>query len=710
MISEGIVWNKYVRLTPGRIRLKVPGLKRNDYLSERILDALENTAGIDQVVINLLTGTMLVHYDENFILGQQIIICVDNHRQKYDYPAPFQEQFSPMITGRANKIFLIASALVLLSAKRKIFGPSALSSSIILNNTATVIGLIIGFPLFLWGLKHPHLTKRRGYDSAINAITFTLLFLEESLTGLLLMLFVNYSKIIMALDFIRTNQIIARVGKLPERVWVVNNETELAVPLDKLEKGDIVLVRSAEIIPIDGKVVDGAAVVDESQITGITKPINKKTGSRVFAGTEILDGTLKIIVEQTGSHTQLRKLIRSSVQKNNRLDEAIFQDRINLMIYISLIAAGGIYWLTGSLNRSLAILLAASPSAAALAVPAANGVAIGKALQRGIYVKDGKNLLRASQVDTLVLDKIPSLMQTETSIQEVIVINKDYSESDILRIAAAVEGIADNSLIEAIRARGYHTHFGPISAGGETEFIPKLGFRAKTKGKKILLGTKSLMLEEKVNIKRAENKVLRFRHLGLNPIFLSVDGKLCGLFGVRETIKPEVGNAINQLRALGIKKILLLTRDEPEAAEIAANQLGITEFYSGMVPRKKAELIKDLSNQGYKVVVLGDGVDDAPAMAEAKIGLAWGKKGADSAAKVAGIVVSAQNPQVLADTIFLAQMTREAAKQNINFAIGLNVIGMSLGAGGFISNVSAAFLGHLGIIVVIFNSYYQKWF
>jgi len=708
--TKKTMWNKYVHLTPGRIRLKVPGLKRNDYLAEKIHNALENIEGIDQVGTNLLTGSVLVHFNENIVQGLSIIICVDAHRKKYNYPVPLQDKLSPMITQRSYKIFLISTALMLLFTKQKMLGPSLLSNSKTLKNTATVIGLIIGYPIFLWGLKYPQQTRSRSYDLVINTITFTLLLLQESFTGLLLILFVNYSKIIMALDFTRTNQIIARIGKLPEKVWVIIDGSEILIPLDKLECGDIVLVRNAETIPVDGKVVDGVAVVDESQISGLSKPINKRSGSRVLAGTEILDGSLKILVEQTGFHTQLSKLTRSAVHRNNRPDEAIFKDRIDRMVYFSLVAAGTIYLLTGNLNRSLAILLAASPAAAGLAVPTANGVAIGKAVQKGIYVKNGNHLWDASQVDTMVLDKIPSLTQMESSIQEIVIINKEYSKSDILRIASVGEGDEGNPLVEAIRERGYQMNFGPEVSGNETEFIPKLGIRAKMKGKRILLGTKSLMLEEEVKIKKVESKVLRFRHLGLNPIYLAVEGRLCGLFGVRETIKPEVRKAIEQLRTLGIRRIILLTRDELEAAEIVANQLGITEFYSGMGPNQKAEFIKTLNMQGYKVAMLGDGIDDALAMSEAKIGIAWGKKGADSAAKVAGIVITAQNPQVLVDTMLLAQKTKEVAKQNMNFAIGLNVIGLGLGAGGLINNVSAAFLGQMGTIVTVFNTYYQKWF
>lgn len=708
--NRAVIWNNYVHLTPGRMRLKVPGLKGNDFMAEKIHNALENIKGINQVGINLLTGTMLIHFNEKLIRGQSIIISVDVQRKKYNYPFPLQDELSPMVTRRAYKILLISSAFTILFTKQKIFGPSLLSSSKVLKSTATVIGLIIGYPIFLWGLKNPRQTRSKTYDLVINTITFTLLILQESLTGLLLILFTNYSKMLMALDFTRTNQITARIGKLPEKVWVIIDGSEMAMSLDKLEAGDIVLVQSAETIAVDGEVVDGEAVVDESQISGFTEPINKNFGAKVLAGTVILDGSLKIVAEKTGFQTKLSQITRRAVQGNNEPDDSVFRERIDRMVYFALLAAGGTYLLTGSVNRSLAILLAASPAAVGLAVPTANGVALGKAVQRGIYAKNGNYLWDASQVDTLVLDNIPSLTQMASSIQDIVSTSKGYSQDELMRIASAVAGEEGDLFVRAIRERGYQMHCGPVSAGGEKEFIPKLGIRAKMKGKQILLGTKNFMLQEEVKIKKVESRVLRFKHLELNPIYLAVDGKLCGLFGVRETIEPEVRKVIEQLRALGMRRIILLTRDEIEEAEIVANQLGVTEYHGEMVPAKKAEFVKALTLQGYNVAVLGDGIDDALAMAEAKIGIAWGKRGVDSAAKVAEIVITDQNPQALADTMLLAQKTKEVAKQNINLAFGLNVLGLGLGAGGLINEVSAAFIGHVGTIAIIMNTYYQKWF
>ncbi|MHB1653353.1 MAG: HAD-IC family P-type ATPase [Desulfitobacteriaceae bacterium] len=705
------MWNKYIHLVPGRLRIKVPGLKGNDYMAEGLHTMLMAVPSIERIGTNLLTGSLLIYFDQEVIDGFSIIIYVDEGRNHFNRAMkPLRERPNSMLTRRALKVFLIASAVVTLFTKQRIVGPSLLSGSGTLENVATATGLFIAYPVFLWGLKHPKLTRRLSYDLVMNSISFSLLILQESITGLLLALTVNVSKLIMALDLSKTRQITGRIGKLPEMVWVNLNGTELAVPLGQVTNGDVVIVRCGETIPIDGQVIEGTAEVDESQISGLSEPVRKESGSKVLAGSEIIEGSLQVLVESTGPHTQLFKLIRTSVHRRGvDQEEAIFKERINRMVYFSMLAAGGVYLITGSTSRALAILLAGSPAAAGLAVSTANGVAIGEGVQRGIYIKKGKHLWEASQVNAIVLDKMAALAPSEIVIQEIIAVNRNFNPEEILRLAAVAEGMVGTALAQAIREKAYQMHLGPLPTAVEMDYIPGLGVKAKLKGQTILLGHKSLMLQENVKIQRVESKAMRFRHLGLNPVYVSFDNKLCGLLGLRETINPGIRQAIEELRALGIHKIALVTRDDLETAEIMANQLGITEFYANLEPVQKAGVIHTLNEQGYKVAMVGDGIDDALAMAKAKVSVAWGKKGADSAARVAGIVISAQDPQLLVETISLAQKTREVIKQNMNLAIGLNLMGIGLGTSGLINHVTAAFLGHVGTIAVIFNSNFRKW-
>lgn len=705
------MWNKYVHLIPGRLRIKVPGLKGNDYLAESLHTMLMTIPGIERIGTNLLTGSLLIYFDQEVIDGFSIIIKIEEGRNHFNKGlVPHRENPGFMLAWRSLKVFLLASAVVILFTKQKFIGRSLLSGSGTLKNVATATGLVFAYPVFLWGLRYPKLTRRLSYDLVMNMISLTLLILQESITGLLLALTVNVSKFIMAMDLSRARQITARIGKLPEKVWVKINGTEMAVPLEQVVNGDIVIARSGEIIPVDGYVIEGIAEVDESQISGLSEPVQKESGSKVLAGSEIIGGSLQILVENTGPHTQLCKIIQTSIRRR-RIDqeEAIFKERINRLVYFSLVAAGGVFLFTGSTSRALGILLAGSPAAAGLAVSTANGVVIGEGVQRGIYIKEGKHLWEASQVNAIVLDKMSALAPSETAIQEIVVMNKNYGPEEILRLAAVTEGMIGTALAQAIREKAYQMYLGPLPTAEEVDDIPGLGVKAKLKGQTVVLGHKSLMLKENVKIQRAESKVLRFRHLGLDPVYIAVDNKLCGLLGLRETINPGIRQAINELRALGIDKIVLITRDDEETAEIMADQLGITEFHANLEPAEKAGVIQTLNEQGYKVAMVGDGIDDALAMAKAKVSIAWGKKGVDSAAKVAGIVISPQDPQLLVETVSLAQKAKEVIKQNMNLAIGLNLMGIGLGAGGLINNVTAAFLGHVGTIAVIINSNFQKW-
>nr|MDA8228261.1 HAD-IC family P-type ATPase [Desulfitobacterium hafniense] len=214
----------------------------------------------------------------------------------------------------------------------------------------------------------------------------------------------------------------------------------------------------------------------------------------------------------------------------------------------------------------------------------------------------------------------------------------------------------------------------------------------------------NLMKEYKVSIQKVSFKLTRYKHLSLSPLYIAVDGKLCGLLFVREILKPQAKETIKRLRALGIKHFLLLTRDSQEAADIAANQLGITESHGGLNSQQKAEIIQKLQSEGHTVAMIGDGVDDALAMAQANVGIALGGKGRNSGALVAGIVISSQDPLLAAEAIRLSQNTRELVHQNLNLSLGLNVIGLGLGAAGLVTPIGAGILNNLGVFSVLANS------
>lgn len=574
-------------------------------------EALNGMAGIRELKLNVLTGSVLVFYQPDQIDSFTIIIVVDEIREKAAGLAlPEAKHFEFMPEWRAWKIGLISSALVLLVLNHKMLGTSRLAKSGNFKTLALITGLVIAYPVFLWGLKYPRSTRRLGYDVLINAVTLTLLILGESVAGLALALLVNVMKFRMALDLNKSRRRLRQMGVLPPTA-------------------------------------------------------------------------------------------RSHQEPDA---EAVFRKPIERMTYLSLLAAGVVFLVTRNLNRSFAVLLAGSPGAAGMAVPAANGVAVGRALERGIYIRNNSDLLGAGRCEVLVLDMAATIAANEATITEVLPLKRNNTAEDIVRLASVAQGRSMHVCARAIQALASDLHLGPLPVLQAVEYRPGLGVIASVRGQKILIGSQRFMDEEKVKTRQAQAKARRFRQLGLSPVFLAVDGKLYGLLGLEEHLRAGAPEMVAGLRALGINKIVLVAQDSAESVELAARQLGITEYYGGLGPQEKADIVRQWRAKGYTVGMVGDGIEDSLALAAADAGIALGCRRADSAAKVAGIVIPDPDPRLVAETIFLAQKNLEVSRQNFNFAMGLNSIGLGLGVAGLITAVGAAFLGHVGIMAVILNS------
>ncbi|KLU60768.1 copper-transporting P-type ATPase [Peptococcaceae bacterium CEB3] len=774
--------NKAVHSLPGRIRLRVPGLRGDPVLAEAIASHFASSPGISAARVNVHTGTILVEYSSQYWDEPGVILSVEEKRKaRFSEPeqetgrgvreavrtwsAPREHRMleqgwrggdrhveegrrsgwqrrladeeragreqapervntpeaaprgredlrgvltSPSVTRRSLKTIFTGFTLVLLLLKRQILGRSPLVGSEAVADGATVVGLIAAYPLFLWGLKHPQQAKRLPYDAIINALSFTLLVLQESIGGLLLTLLVHLSKLSMGIDQAKARQIIRQVGILPQRSWLIAQGVEVPVPTRRLAAGDLIAVHQGETIPVDGRVAGGEADVGESQLTGIPRPVWKGREYPVLAGSEVLQGHLRIRVERTGRSTRIGAMIRSAARRKSLADR-VYQERMDRIVLFSLLLAGGVFLLTRDAERTLAVLFAGAPAAAGLALPTAAGVAVGQALDRGIYVRDEKHLLTAADINALVLDKTGTLTEEKAEIREITVIGREYTKAGIIRLAAAAERRAGHPVAQALRAQAVTLHGTPMPAPEKSEEISGFGVKARFKDEEVLIGNFRFMEREKVDLAKVEAKARRHQHLGLDPVFIAVNGQVRALLAVHEEISPQSAQLITALRAGGIGKIVLVTRDTREAAKRAADELGITEYYGELTPEDKAALVRSLKGEGFKVAVAGDGLDDAPAMAEAELGIAVGCMGVDSAAKVAGIVIPQREPQRVAEVIYLGQRLKERINQNLSIAFGLNVTGLGLGAAGILTTVGASVVGNIGVIAVIANTYGKTW-
>lgn len=701
--------NAAMRLLPGRMRLRVPGLKGNHHLANRLVQFLGNRAGIQSITINVLTGSVLILYEIAKIDHHTIILEIEEKRSPTQTTMPRTPvpNFSPrfMMQWPTVHVVLIGSAILALFFKKMFLG-GAISKPKGFVNLAIFVSILSGYPVFTKGFERINRPLGMSYNAVLNSLSVTFLFFKESFQGLMISFLVNFAKLVSTVNLTRSRQVIGMLDLFPRRAVIQINGIQRVVPARRIMEGNTLIIHSGETVLVDGKILSGQGEVDESRVTGYPDPLHKKPGTNVLAGSILLSGRLYVRAQRVGADTYLSQVLENF--EENQIyktgDASVVQQRINRLARLSLVLTGGVFVLTRDVNRSLAMLLAALPSAAGLSQPIADGLAIGRANKKRIYFRDEKFLAAAAHVKLMVFEKTGALSTEELSVEEIIVLNRKFTKEDILRIVFAEESKMSLSLVRAIRTKANEMNLRPYVLAHSHEVGNATDHPINLRGRKILVGTERVMIDEKVPLLKARGKVVRLKHLGLSPIYVAVEGKLCGLLSIREKIKMNARETIEQLRVLGIERFVLMSRDSQEVTEIVGNELGVFETYGELDPYAKEALIHFLKTQGKSVAVIGDGIDDILAMGEADVGICLGSKGMDSAARAAGIVIASNDPQKITETLQLAKKTQMVQEQNLNLALGLNVIGLGLGAAGILSPVSAGLLGNASVLAVLFNS------
>lgn len=693
--------SNHIHFLPGRMRLRVPNLRGNNILYHDIYTFLKTAKGIKIININYYTGSVLIYFDPLVIDHYTIIIEIDSLRHT--------PKITSMVSGELPSILpnwqtvyvaLTGAALLGVLIKQRFFGRSFFIDSFALEDFAIFLSILSGYPVL-----EKEIHKIRGINSvSLSLISLLILVLKESIEGLTISLVVNISKLITEIQTNRSLYHITKLSRLSSKVNILLNGKEQSIPASEIRPGDIVIAHAGDTLLVDGKVLDGRAIIDESRLTGTTENFSAEVGIQVLAGSEIKEGAVQILTEYVGKETYLYQLLNSAHHRTKNEFQMIEQKRINRVAYLSLWASGINYLITKNAARSLSMLLAALPSAAGLSRRTPIGSAIGKAADQRIYIRHEDFLLAASRVDVVAFDKTRTLSTNEIIIEEILSLDTRYTKEDILRYASSVEEHMRHPVAAAIRIKEEEMQMGPHLLADNLHVIEGKGVKAHTKGVTVLIGNRSLMEENNVSLKKATYKLPRYNHLSLTPLFIALDGKLCGLMLTKEKLKPQAKETIKRLRALGINQYILLTRDSHEAAEIAGNQLGFTESYGGLNSQQKADFIERLQHNGHIVAMIGDGVDDALAMAQSDVGIALGGKGRNSGALSAGIVIASEDPLLAAEVIKLSQNTREIVHQNLNLSLGLNVAGLGLGAAGIISPLGAGILNNIAVFTVLTNS------
>ena len=494
----------------------------------------------------------------------------------------------------------------------------------------------------------------------------------------------------------------------PALAHVVRDGAEAEVPAESVMAGETVIVRPGERIATDGEVVEGTSSVDESMLTGESMPVDKRPGAKLIGGTLNRSGMLRFLATRVGKDTALSQIIRlveeaqTSTAQVQRLADQVTGYFVPAVVGVALLAFAG-WWIAGNFPQALlafiAVLIIACPCALGIATPAALMVGVGKAAEAGILIRGAEVLERARNLTTVVFDKTGTLTRGEPSVTDVQAFSR--TKEEVLDIAAAVEVGSEHPLGEAI-VREAHARHVDLPAVSGFEAIAGHGIKGIVGGRSVLLGNRRLFKRGGIDIAAAEAAMVQLEARGKTAMLVGADGALIGIIAVADTLKPEARDAVAALKREGVE-VIMLSGDNQRTAAAIGSELGIDRVIAEVLPGDKAKVIKDLQGQGKVVAMVGDGVNDAPALATADIGIAIGS-GSDVAKETGSIILIKDDVREVVLSIRLSRLTLRKIKQNLFWAFIYNTIGIPVAALGFLNPMIAAAAMALSSLSVIANS------
>ena len=568
--------------------------------------------------------------------------------------------------------------------------------------SVSVIGLaaalIGGYPIFREAAENVA-ARRMTMELSMTIALVAALVIGEFFTALVITLFVLVAEILEGLTVDRGRRAIRHLlAYLPRTATVRRNGQVREVPMEALRAGDRVLVNPGGAIPVDGSVVGGASFVDQAAITGESMPVEKGVGSTVYAGTINQSGALEIRAEQVGRDTSFGKIVEA-VERAERSRAPVQKtaDRLaGYIVYFALAAAVLTFLVTRDVRSTISVIIVAGACGIAAGTPLAILGAIGQAARQGAIVKGGLYLEALASTDTVVLDKTGTVTFGTPSVRAVVPA-AEASEEEVIRAAALAERRSEHPLARAILARAEQLGL-PPQEPERFRYTPGRGVVAELAGERFLAGNEALLAEQGVSL----SALPEWRSDGASPVFVARGTRLLGVIQVADALRSEATAAVGALRAMGIRTILL-SGDVRAVAQAVARQLGTNEVGAELLPDQKQLWVTSLVEQGRKVAMVGDGINDAPALAAASVGVAMGS-GTDVARESADVVLLGNDLEKFVETVRVARRTRRIILQNFAGTLAVDAVGMGLAAVGLLNPLLAAFIHVASELAFILNS------
>ncbi|MDV6378155.1 heavy metal translocating P-type ATPase [Sporosarcina sp. GW1-11] len=695
--------------------------------------------GVSSAVVNFALETISVEYDDNKIKASDMMTAVkkmgyelmpkQDRNAKIDYKEEeIHKQQRKFIFSLILTIPLLWTMVAHFSFLSFIYLPNILMNPWVQLVLATPVQFIVGAQ-FYKGAFNALRNKSTNMDVLValgtSAAYFYSLYLSLEWVNAgssgMPELYFEASAVIITLIVLgklfevrakgKTSQAIQKLlGMQAKTARVLIDGIEKEVPIEEVVVGDTILVKPGEKIPVDGEIIEGRSAIDESMISGESIPIDKTVGDPVIGATINKNGSLQIKAIRVGKDTALAQIVKvveeaqGSKAEIQRLADRISGVFVPIVVLIAVVTFFIWYFAVtpgdfrSALIPTISILVIACPCALGLATPTSIMAGSGRAAEIGILFKGGEHLENTRSIDTVVLDKTGTVTKGEPALTNISVMN-GFKEEEVLQLIATAENQSEHPLAQAI-VKGVKEKGLSLVETTDFEALPGYGIRAVVDSKEVFVGTRKLMRSQQIELLDAEVAMEAFESEGKTAMLIAVDKKLAGIVAVADTVKDTSKEAIKRMRELGLD-VIMLTGDNQRTAEAIARQVGLTHVIAEVLPEQKSEEIKKLQEQGKNVAMVGDGINDAPALAMANIGMAVGT-GTDIAIEAADITLMRGDLNSVADAIIMSRKTMRNIKQNLFFAFFYNTIGIPIAAIGLLAPwVAGAAMAFSSVSVVL---------
>ncbi|PGH25388.1 heavy metal translocating P-type ATPase [Fusobacterium animalis] len=724
MKNDNLLTCEIVHRLRGRIRIKSKAFKYvGNSLKSEIEKQLLQVRYIKSVEISLITGTILIYFEDVSLSDQNLINLIQNtlnshifeicknekveKSSKYVIERKLQEESPKEIVKK-----IIATAGLL--GYNLFFKPKstvALTGIRRFLNYNTLSTLALAMPVLKNGVNSLIKNKRPNADTLSSSAIISSILLGKESAALTIMFLEEVSELLTVYTMEKTRGAIKDMLSVGENyVWKeISEDNVKRVPIEEIQKDDIIVVQTGEKISVDGKIIKGEALIDQSSITGEYMPIKKSKGDDVYAGTIVKNGNISIIAEKVGDDRTVSRIIKLVEDANsNKADIQNYADTFSAqLIPLNFILAGIVYASTRSLTKAMSMLVIDYSCGIRLSTAVAFSAAINTAAKNGILVKGSNFIEELSKAETVIFDKTGTITEGKPKVQSIEIFDNSISENEMIELAGAAEEQSSHPLATAIMSeikdRGIE-----IPKHNKIKTVVSRGVETKIgKGKDaitIRVGSKKYMLENNVDLTLATNAERGIISRGEIGLYVAQNEKIIGLIGVSDPPRENIKKAINRLRNYGVDDIVLLTGDLRQQAETIASRMSIDRYESELLPEDKAKNILKFQSKGSNVIMIGDGVNDAPALSYANVGVALGSTRTDVAMEAADITITQDNPLLVPGVIGLSKNTVKTIKENFAMVIGLNTFALVLGATGILAPIYASVLHNSTTILVVMNS------